>query len=79
MPSRLVMLWLVKPPTLPCLASLDKRSETGGLHSTLKLAVGAHIMLTVNVDVSDGLVNPFPGELIFELFMNNDQANYKHL
>ena len=35
----------------------DKRSETGGLHSTLKLAIGACVMLTANVDVSDGLVN----------------------
>ena len=35
----------------------DKRSETGGLHSTLKLAIGARVMLTANVDVSDGLVN----------------------
>ena len=34
----------------------DKRSETGGLHGTLKLAIGAHVMLTANVDVSDGLV-----------------------
>ncbi len=35
----------------------DKRSETGGLHSVLKLAIGARVMLTTNVDVSDGLVN----------------------
>lgn len=34
----------------------DKRSETGGLHSMLKLAIGACVMLTTNVDVSDGLV-----------------------
>ena len=35
----------------------DKRSDTGGLHGTLKLTVGARVMLTANVDVSDGLVN----------------------
>ena len=35
----------------------DKRADTGGLHTVLKLAVGARVMLTTNVDVSDGLVN----------------------
>ena len=40
------------------LANLSKkRSETDSLHSTLKLAVGARVMLTDNVDVSDGIVN----------------------
>ena len=33
----------------------DKRSETGGLHGNLKPAIGARVMLTTNVDVSDGL------------------------
>ena len=35
-----------------------------GLHSTLKLAVGARIVLTVNVDVSDGLVNGARGGVV---------------
>ena len=35
----------------------DKRSETGGLHGTLKLAIGARVMLTTNGDVSDWVVN----------------------
>ena len=30
-----------------------KRSETGGLHGVLKLAIGARVMLSTNVDVSD--------------------------
>ena len=34
----------------------NKRQETGGLHSVLKLAIRARVMLTTNIDVSDGLV-----------------------
>ena len=35
----------------------DNKAKTGGLVSELHLAVGAKVMLTVNVDVSDVLVN----------------------
>ena len=42
----------------------DKRSETGGLHSVLKIAIGACVMLTANVDVSDGLVNGAMGTIV---------------
>ena len=38
-----------------------KRSETGGLHDVFEIAVSARVMLTANVDVSDGRVNPFTG------------------
>ena len=46
----------------------DKRSETGGLHSILKLAIGARVMLTGNVD---GLVNGGRGEVV-RIVTNSD-------
>ena len=38
-------------------------SATGGLPTLLKLAIGARVVLTVNTDVSDGLVNGSHGEV----------------
>lgn len=34
------------------------------MHRVLKIAVGAGVMLTVNVNVSDGLVNGARGEIV---------------
>ncbi len=39
------------------LAMPKSKANTGGLISEVHLAVGAKVMLTVNVHVSDGLVN----------------------
>ena len=42
----------------------DKRSDTGGLHTVLKLAIGARVMLSANADVADGLVNGARGKVV---------------
>ena len=43
--------------------TVSKRSDTGGLHTVLKLVPGARVMLTYNIDVSDGLVNGVLGSV----------------
>ena len=51
-----------------------KRSETGGLHGILKLATGARVMPTANVDVSDGLVNGARGEVVHIVINTNGEV-----
>ena len=41
-----------------------KPSETGGLSDILSIAVGARVMVTVNINVSDGLVNGVFGTVV---------------
>ena len=54
----------------------DKRSETGGLHSLLKVAIWARVMLATNVDVSDGLINGAGGEVVHVVTSNDHKVTH---
>ena len=61
MSLRLVMLSLAKLHIFVCqMYVYDKQPETGGLHTVLRLAIRACVMLTDNADVSDVMVIPLP-------------------
>ena len=48
------------------------RTQTGGLETVLLLSVNARVMMTVNVDTSDGLVNGVMGEV--KAILKNDRG-----
>ena len=49
----------------------SKRTETGGLHGTLKVAIGAP---STNVDVSDGLVKGARGKVVHIVTSTNTEV-----
>ena len=54
----------------------DKPRETGNLRHTLRIKVGAKVMLTTNVDVSDGLTNGSMG-VVSKIICDNSTAKIK--
>lgn len=54
-----------------------KKTDTGNLHHELRLAVGAKVMLTINVNVTDGLVNGARGEVVH--FATDSNGNIKKI
>ena len=52
----------------------DKRSESGGLHGTLKLAIDARVIPTANIYVSDDLVNGAKGEVVHIVTNSNSEV-----
>jgi len=54
----------------------NNRNQTGGLHGTLTLAIGARFMLVANIDLSDGLVNGARGEVIHIATSTNNTATF---
>jgi len=52
----------------------QKRSNTGGLQTVLVLAVGARVMMTINVNTADGLVNGVMGEV--KAVIKNNNGNF---
>ena len=50
------------------------KAKTGGLVGELTLAVGAEVMLTINIDVNDGLVNGARGK-VAQIIASGDKVN----
>ena len=54
----------------------DKTSATGDLAKELKIKVGARVMITTNIDVSDGLTNGVMGTIV-NILKDEDEVNVK--
>ena len=54
----------------------DKPSVTGNLAKELKIKVGARVMITTNIDVSDGLTNGVMGTIV-NILKDEDEVNVK--
>lgn len=52
-------------------AQNQKQTETGGLAKSLLLKIGAKVMLTVNINIQDGLINGQVGEVEHMVLQNN--------
>ncbi|XP_066265421.1 uncharacterized protein [Branchiostoma lanceolatum] len=52
----------------------SKPSQTGGLRPELSVAIGARVMVTVNIDVADGLVNGACGTVV-DVMTNQGQPH----
>ena len=49
-----------------------RASDTGGLSSEIQIGVGCRVMLTYNIDVSDGLVNGATGTVVHVCLIENN-------
>ena len=54
----------------------DKPSATGNLAKELKIKVGARVMITPNIDVSDGLTNGVMGTIV-NILKDGEEVNVK--
>ena len=54
----------------------DKPSATGNLTKELKIKIGARVMITTNIDVSDGLMNGVMG-MIVNILKDEEEVNVK--
>ena len=58
------------------IAFLANPKDTGNLCKTVSLKVGAHVMITTNIDVSDGLTNGAMGT-VADIVMDSSSSHIK--
>ena len=76
LPSRVIIMQATDkiPQSMKKLTLSDDPRYTGGLSTTVQLAVGARVMLIRNIDVSDGLTNGTQGTVIDFIFNKNNST-----